>query len=170
MLKQYLEIGKIVGTHGVRGELRAECWCDSPRVLAELKRLYFDEGKEKLEVRSRPHKNMALIKINGIDTVEQGDLLRGKILYASRKDLKLPKGANFIQDIIGLEAEDVDSGEFYGRITDVIKTGANDVYEVTDDGGKTYYVPVIKEVVIETSPKKGKVFLRPMKGIFDDED
>lgn len=170
MLKQYLEIGKIVGTHGVRGELRAECWCDSPQFFAGFKKLYFDEGREKIDVVSRPHKNIALVKIKGVDTVEQADLLRGKVLYVNRKDIKLPKGTNFIQDIIGLEVVDADTDEVYGKVTDVIKTGANDVYEVKDSGGKAYYVPVIKDVVIETSPQKGKVFLKPMKGIFDDED
>jgi len=170
MLKQYLEIGKIVGTHGVRGELRAECWCDSPQFFAGFKKLYFDEGKEKIDVVSRPHKNIALVKIKGVDTVEQADLLRGRVLYVNRKDIKLPKGTNFIQDIIGLEVVDVDTDEVYGKVTEVIKTGANDVYEVKAQNGKAYYVPVIKDVVIETSPKNGKVLIKPMKGIFDDED
>lgn len=170
MLKQYLEIGKIVGTHGVRGELRAECWCDSPQFFASFKKLYFDEGKEALEVSSRPHKNIALVKIKGIDTVEQADLLRGRVLYVNRKDIKLPKGSNFIQDIIGLEVIDDDNGTVYGKVTEVIKTGANDVYEIKDSKGKAYYIPVIKDVVIETNPKKGRVLIKPMKGIFDDED
>lgn len=170
MLKQYLEIGKIVGTHGVRGELRAECWCDSPQFFAGFKKLYFDEGNEKIDVVSRPHKNIALVKIKGIDTVEQADLLRGRVLYVNRKDIKLPKGTNFIQDIIGLEVVDVDTEALYGKVTEVIKTGANDVYEVKDKDGKAYYIPVIKDVVIETNPKKGRVLIKPMKGIFDDED
>lgn len=170
MLKQYLEIGKIVGTHGVRGELRAECWCDSPQFFSSFKKLYFDEGKEKLDVASRPHKNIALVKIKGVDSVEQADLLRGRVLYVNRKDIKLPKGTNFIQDIIGLEVVDIDTEVVYGKVTEVIKTGANDVYEVKNESGKAFYVPVIKDVVIETSPKKGKVFLKSMKGIFDDED
>ncbi|MBQ8795870.1 MAG: 16S rRNA processing protein RimM [Clostridia bacterium] len=170
MLKQYLEIGKIVGTHGVRGELRAECWCDSPQFFAAFKKLYFDEGNEKIDVISRPHKNMALVKIKGVESVEQADLLRGKVLYVNRKDIRLPKGTNFIQDIIGLEVKDVDSEVVYGKVTEVIKTGANDVYEVKNEDKKAYYIPVIKDVVIETNPKKGVVLIRPMKGIFDDED
>ena len=170
MLKEYLEIGKIVGTHGVRGELRAECWCDSPEFFSTFKKLYFDEGKECVQVKSRPHKNIALVKIKGIDTVEQADLLRGRVLYMKRSDVKLSKGVNFIQDIIGLSVEDADSGEVYGVVSNVLKTGANDVYEVKGADGKLYYVPVIPQVVTETSPKKGKVLLRPMKGIFDDED
>ena len=170
MLKQYLEIGKIVGTHGVRGELRVECWCDSPQFFSSFKKLYFNEGADKIDVTSRPHKNIALMKIKGVDTVEQADLLRGRVLYVNRKDIKLPKGTNFIQDIIGLEVTDVDTDVVYGKVTEVIKTGANDVYEVKGADGKAYYIPVIKDVVIETNPKKGKVLIKPMKGIFDDED
>ena len=170
MLKQYLEIGKIVGTHGVRGELRVECWCDSPQFFSSFKKLYFNEGADKIDVTSRPHKNIALMKIKGVDTVEQADLLRGRVLYVDRKDIKLPKGTNFIQDIIGLEVTDVDTDVVYGKVTEVIKTGANDVYEVKGADGKAYYIPVIKDVVIETNPKKGKVLIKPMKGIFDDED
>ncbi|MBE6794003.1 MAG: 16S rRNA processing protein RimM [Ruminococcaceae bacterium] len=170
MLKQYLEIGKIVGTHGVRGELRVECWCDSPQFMANFKTLYFNEGLDKIQVQSRPHKNIALVKIKGVDTVEQADLLRGRVLYVNRKDIKLPKGTNFIQDIIGLEVVDVDTKVVYGKVTEVIKTGANDVYEVKDENAKAYYIPVIKDVVVETNPKKGVVLIKPMKGIFDDED
>ena len=170
MLKQYLEIGKIVGTHGVRGELRVECWCDSPQFLSSFKKLYFNEGNDKIDVISRPHKNIALVKIKGVDTVEQADLLRGRVLYVNRKDIKLPKGTNFIQDIIGLEVVDVDTNEVYGKVTEVIKTGANDVYEVKGENSKAYYIPVIKDVVIETNPKKGVVIIKPMRGIFDDED
>ena len=170
MLKQYLEIGKIVGTHGVRGELSVECWCDSPQFLSSFKQLYFNEGNDKIDVISRPHKNIALVKIKGVDTVEQADLLRGRVLYVNRKDIKLPKGTNFIQDIIGLEVVDVDTNEVYGKVTEVIKTGANDVYEVKDENSKAYYIPVIKDVVIETNPKKGVVIIKPMRGIFDEED
>ena len=63
MLKEYLEIGKIVGTHGIQGELRVECWCDSPEFIAGFKTLYFDRGNEKLSIKARPHKNIALVKI-----------------------------------------------------------------------------------------------------------
>ncbi|MGN0453331.1 MAG: ribosome maturation factor RimM [Ruminococcus sp.] len=170
MLKEYLEVGKIVGTHGILGELRVECWCDSPQFLSKFKVLYFDKGDKKLLVKSRPHKNIALVKIEGVDTVEQGDMLRGKVLYMNRKDAKLPKGSYFIQDLVGLEVKDVNTSELYGTLTDVLKTGANDVYEVKDQNGKAYYVPVIPLVVKEVNTEKGYVLIEPMKGIFDDEN
>ena len=63
MLKQYLEVGKIVGTHGIKGEVRVEPWCDSPSFLSKFKTLYFNQGKEEIKVSCRPHKNIALVKI-----------------------------------------------------------------------------------------------------------
>ena len=123
MLKEYLEIGKIVGTHGVMGECRVECWCDSPQFLSKFTTLYFDKGAEKLSVKGRPHKNIALLKIEGVTTVEQADLLRGKVLYVRRKDVKLPRGVHFVQDLIGLQVKDFDTDAVYGTITDVLKTG-----------------------------------------------
>lgn len=170
MLKEFLEIGKIVGTHGIMGEMRVECWCDSPAFLSQFKNLYLKEGKEKLDVKSRPHKNIALVKVKGVDSIESADLMRGKILYMRRRDAKLPNGVHFVQDLVGLEIRDVDTDVLYGTLTDVLKTGANDVYELKDSQGKAYYIPVIDDVVKAVEPEKGYVLITPMKGIFDDED
>lgn len=171
MRKQYLESGKIVGTHGIKGELRIEPWCDSPEFLCAFKRLYFDEnGKSFAEVKSRPHKNIVLCKIKGVDTVEDAETLRGRVVFISRNDITLGEGVNFVQDLIGLEVRDNDSGAVLGKITDVLRTGANDVYEITDDGGSAYLAPVIDEVVKEINIDGGYVRVYPMKGIFDDEN
>lgn len=171
MRKQYLEAGKIVGTHGVRGELRVQSWCDTPDVFCTLKILYFEQGSRPVKVvSSRPHKNIILVRLEGIETVEKADALRETILYMDRRDLRLEKGAYFIQDLIGLKVLDADTGVAYGTLTDVIKTGANDVYEVTGGDSSTHLVPVIPEVVVRVDLEEEKVFLRPLKGIFDDED
>ena len=169
-MEQYLEIGKIVGTHGLKGELRVDPWCDSPQFLCQFKTLYLTKGSTKLEVKSRPHKNIAIVKVKGIDTIEDADKLRNKILYMNRDDAKLAEGEYFIQDLMGMEVKDVDNGKVYGILTDVIKTGANDVYQVTDNNKKDYLIPVIDEVVINISLDENKVYIRPLKGIFDDED
>ena len=79
MLKQYLEVGKIVGTHGVRGEMRVECWANSPDFLRKFKKLYLDEGQKALSVTCRPHKNIALVTAKGVDSIEAADALRGKV-------------------------------------------------------------------------------------------
>lgn len=169
MLKQYLEVGKIVGTHGLKGEVRVDPWCDSAAFLCKFKKLYYTDGSEISVVSARPHKNIAIVLFKGIDSVEQADLLRGKILYINRNDAHLPENTHFIQDIIGLKVYDIDSGAEYGEITDVLKTGANDVYQISKDE-KDYLIPVIPEVVIETDIENGILKIRPIKGIFDDED
>ncbi|MBQ8860028.1 MAG: 16S rRNA processing protein RimM [Ruminococcus sp.] len=170
MVKKFLEGGKIVGTHGVRGEMRVECWCDSPQFLAQFKTLYFDEGNEKVKVKSRAHKNMVLVKIPNVDTIEQADLLRGKILYIKRSDIKLEEGVNFVQDLIGLEIKDSDSDEVYGVVNDVLRTGSNDVYEMKGKDNKMYYIPAIPDIVDEIDVDGGKILITPMKGLFSDED
>lgn len=171
MKKQYLDSGKIVGTHGIKGEVRIEPWCDSPEFLCAFKKLYLDEnGQTFIEVKSRPHKNITLAKIKGVDTIEQAEKFRGKVVYINRNDITLDEGVNFVQDLIGLEVKDAENGNVYGRITDVLRTGANDVYEIIDSNNKKYLAPVIDEVVEEIDVDGGFVLIHPMKGIFDDED
>ena len=171
MKKQFLDSGKIVGTHGIKGEVRIEPWCDSPEFLCAFKKLYLDEnGQTFIEVKSRPHKNITLAKIKGVDTIEQAEKYRGKVVYINRNDITLDEGVNFVQDLIGLEVMDAENGTVYGKITDVLRTGANDVYEITDSNNKKYLAPVIDEVVEEINVDGGFVLIRPMKGIFDDED
>lgn len=169
MLKKYLEIGKIVGTHALKGEVRVECWCDSPQFISNFNHLYFDEGKTKLTVKSRPHKNIAIVKIKGIDTIEQADMLRSKILYIDRNDIELDEDVYFVQDIIGLCVKHYETKEEYGTVSDVLKTGANDVYEVKQ-GNNTYYLPVIDDVIMSTDIENGELLIKPMKGLFGDED
>ena len=172
MLNKFLEAGKIVGTHGLKGELRLEPWCDSAEVLAKIKTLYWDKaGAQPVKiVSSRPHKTLLLITIEGIDSATQGDTLRNKMVYLDRNDVKLPKGRYFIQDMIGLSVCDADSGICYGELTDVLRTGANDVYQVTASDKKNYLIPAIPDVLTDINITDRKMLIRPMKGIFDDED
>lgn len=169
MVKEFLEIGKIVSTHGIRGEVRFECWCNSPSDLLKIKKMYIGKEKNCISVNCRPHKNIAIIKIEGIDTVESAAELRNTVLFIKRSDIKLKNGEHFIQDIIGLDIVDVDSQKFYGKVTNVISTGANDVYEMKDEKSKLFYIPVIKDVVKKIDIEEGKIYIYPMKGLFDDE-
>lgn len=169
-MKNYLEIGKITGTRGLNGELKVQPWCDSPEVLAGLEKLYLDDGETPLNVNyAKVHKSMVIMSVVGVNTIEQADKLKNKILCVNRSDLKLEEGRYFIQDLIGLSVVNADSGIVYGKITDVFKTGANDVYQVTNHDNN-YLVPVIPQVVINVDIDNGTVQIRPLKGIFDDEN
>ena len=101
--------------------------------------------------------------------MEQAESLRGKILYISRDDITLPDGRYFIDDLIGCGVFDADSGENYGEISDVSQTGANDVWHIKS-GEKEYLLPAIDEVIVSVDPENERLEIRPMKGIFDDED
>ena len=167
-MKQYLETGKITGTHGLKGEVRVQPWADSPEFLAEFDELYLDGGAKKIEITSaRVHKNMLIMKIKGVDSIEQADRLRNKVLYLNRDDVELEEGAYFIQDLIGLDVIDEATGERLGRLEDVSETGANDVYHIRTDDGREYLIPVIPDVVREISPEQGYVRIFKMKGLFD---
>ncbi|MBR5524242.1 MAG: 16S rRNA processing protein RimM [Clostridia bacterium] len=168
--KPFLEAGQIVGTHGVRGEVRVQPWCDSPQQFATFKRLFWDaEGKQPVKLRSRPHKNIALALLEGVDTVEAAQVLRGRMLYVDRRDIKLPKGHHLVQDLIGLTIVDADTGVTYGTLTDVSQTGANAVYHMTTDKGEVL-IPAIPSVIISVDTKKDVLHLRPMKGLLDDDE
>ncbi len=169
-MKKYLEIGKIVAVQGLKGEVRAEPWCDSPEFLCEFDTLYFDKGKTPLEVeRSRPQKNIVIMKIKGTDTVEQAQLLRNKILYMDRDDVELEEGAYFVQDLIGLTVIDNDSGRDYGKICEVSFTGANDVYHIKDKDGTVRLIPAIPDVVKSTDTEGGIMKIHVLEGLFDED-
>ena len=171
MQREYLEAGKIVGTHGVRGELRLEPWCDSAAFLLDFSTLYNKDGSLSYRVlSSRVHKSLLLLTLEGVTSIEQGDALRGRVLYFRRSDATLPEGRYFITDLIGLAAFDADTGARYGTLTEVYHTGANDVYQITDERGRDFLIPVIDEVVLDTDIAGGRLTIRPIKGIFDDAD
>ena len=166
--KPYLEAGQIVGTHGVRGEVRVQVWCDSPEQFAGFRHLYWDDaGRQPVSFKARPHKQMALVKLEGVDTVEAAQVLRGRMLYVDRRDIKLPRGSYLVQDLIGLAVVDADTGETYGTLTDVSQTGANAVYHMTTPRGEVL-IPAIPDVIVSIDTKRDILRLRPMKGLFDD--
>ena len=172
MKKMFLEIGEIVGTHGVRGEMRVNPWCDTPEFFKKFKKFYFDaEGKKEVKATSvRPHGNIVLLKLDGIDTMEDALSLKGKVLYMNRKDVRLPEGDYFISDLFDCTVIDADDENIkYGILTDVSKTGANDVWHITKDG-KEYLIPAIPDVVDSVDIDTGIIKIRPLRGIFDDED
>ncbi len=171
MKQNYLEIGKIVGTHGVRGMVRIQFWCDSAEFFCKLKKIYLDkEGKSSLKVStSKPHGNIVIAALKDIDSIEAAEAYRNKIIYMDRKDAGLDEGQYFIADLLGCSVYDADSDKLLGIISDVSQTGANDVWHIKQ-GDTEYLIPCIDEVVVSVDIDKEKVVIRPLKGIFPDED
>lgn len=167
MKKEYLEAGKIVTTHGIKGEVKIMPYTDTPELLCEFDRLFSGKNHDEIYIeKNRVFKNMVIAKIKGINTPEEAEKLRNKILYIHRKDLELDENTYFIQDLIGMEVKDADEGIIYGRITDVLQTGANDVY-VIKGNGREYLVPAIPEVIILTDIDNDMMLIRPLEGLFD---
>lgn len=170
-MKEFLECGKIVTTHGVRGEVKVDPWCDGPELFTALETVYLGKDLAPVVVeQARIHKTMSLLKLVGTDTIAQAAALRGKVVYARREDIPLEPGEYFIQDLVGLEVVDADTGALYGKLTQVSPTGANDVYHILFADGKERLIPAIKQVVIATDLEAGRMEIRPLEGLFDDAE
>lgn len=166
-MKQYLEIGKIVSVFGIKGEVKVQPWCDSPDFLCEFDVLYYKSGTPVNILKSRVAKNIVVMKIEGVDTVEDAQKLRNRVLYMDRNDVELEEGSYFVQDLLSLKVIDAETGEEYGEISDVTETGANDVYHVKSSDGKMYYIPAIPDVVKEVDIECGTMKIIPLQGLFD---
>ncbi len=170
-MKKYLEIAKVVGVHGIRGSMKLQPWCDTADFLCGFKTLYSKDGSKSYNVVSAyKHKNVVIVSISGINTVEEAEKMRNRILYIDRDDVEMEDGVYFIQDLIGIDVIDIKTQKNYGKLTDVLETGANNVYQITSNNGKNYLIPAIKDVVIEIDIKNRKMLICPIKGIFEDED
>lgn len=172
MVKRYLQVGRIVSTHGVRGEMRVQPWCDSPDYLCRFSTLYFDgDGREGRAVRTcRPHGNITLLTLEGVDSVEAANALRGRILYMDRTEAGLGEDEWFIEDLLGCQVIDAENGTVYGKLKEVSQTGANDVWHIQAPNGREYLLPAIPDVIREVMPEEEKITITPLKGIFDDEN
>ena len=171
MKQQFIETGKITGTHGVRGEMRVQPWCDTPEDLLQYKRLYLDnKGTKWLQVSGmRVHKAMVILKAKGIDTIPQAEALREQVIYLNRDDLALEEGQYLVVDLIGCKVFHTATNEPLGEICDVSQTGANDVWHIKKEG-KEYLIPAIPLVVDKVDVEHERITITPLKGIFEDED
>ena len=166
--KKYIECGKIINTHGCYGGVKLESWCDSPDDLAKMKRIYILEGGEYREMKVKKasiFKQFVLFELDGVTDMDAAIALKNTVVYADRKDFKLPKGAYFIADIIGCDVLDAVSGKLYGTLLDVINRGASDLYLIKTEKGEVM-VPVVDEFVDRVEVGKA-IYLTPIEGMFD---
>jgi len=169
--EQYLECGKIVGTHGVRGMVRLECYADTPMTLAHLPKIYIKEKDhtftEKRVLRGSVQKHMVLMALEGIDTLDAAILLKGTLVYGDRKDFALRPGDVFIADILGLSVIDADSGEVYGLLEDVMTAGVQDIYVVRQENGTSFMIPCVPEFIIRLEPEgeNAGVYVKLIEGM-----
>ena len=167
--KQYIECGKIINTHGFKGGLKLESWCNSAADLAALKRLYIldkESYKEFKVLRASVFKQFVIADFQGVEDMDAAMALKNTVLYAARKDFKLAKGEYFISDLEGLPVIDADSGKIYGTLLETVNRGASDIYVVKTETGKKM-IPAVKEFVDRVDVDSG-IYVRPIPGMFDD--
>lgn len=169
MKKTYLEGGKICTSHGVKGLLKVEHLCDSPKVLLPIKRIFFKERDgsfcEREVLSSSLMGQFVLMGVEGISTREEAIAYRGRIFYLNRDDIPLPKGAMFIADMIGLPVFHAESGESLGEISDINDIAGRRIYTVKYQG-REVLLPDVPEFIKEIDEEKGMRVL-PIPGLFD---
>ncbi len=165
--KQYIIIGKIVAPMGIRGEVKVVILTDYPERFANgselLLRLPESEPKRVKITSQNPHKGGLTLKIEGIDTRNDAETLRGAEFVIDESELtELPAGEFYVFDIIGLKVTSEDGREC-GEVTEVLQGGANDVY-VTSTG---LCIPAMRDVIAKVDVEKGEIIIRPVPGLLD---
>ena len=169
MKNKYLECGKICSAHGVRGALKVEPWCDSPKVLASRKRVFIrrpnGEYAEIKVVSASVSAQFVLMTLEGINSREEAQGYKNTVLYLAREDIPVPKGAALIADMIGLPIIDVDTGRVYGTLKSVDDGVQAKLYTVDTENGDVI-LPGVPEFIKEIDTERG-VFVRTIPGFFD---
>ncbi len=160
--KRYLEAGKITNTHGVRGEVKIEPWCDSARFLAGFERLYIDNSEHKVSS-AYVHKNSVIALFDDVSDVNAAMRLKGSVVYIDREDVKLDEGEYFIADIIGLPVIDEESGEKIGDLKDVLEYPASRIYVVS--GEPERLIPAVPEFIRKVDTENGEIYVRLIEGL-----
>lgn len=167
-MEDLLQVGVITSTHGVRGEVKVFPTTDDAARFKKLKNVILDTGKEKIDLEIagvKFFKNLVILKFRGIDNINDVEQYRKKSLFVTRENaVKLKKNEYFIADLIGLKVQS-DEGEELGKITDVIQTGANDVYVVETSEGEEILLPAIKECIKEVDVAGGSMCVHLLPGL-----
>ena len=163
MRLEFIEAGEIVNVHGLRGEVKVLCWLDDPEMLCEFDRCRIDR-KEFIMEQVRVQKTCNLVKLEGVDTVEAAQKLRGKTLELYREDID--EEVIFAAELIGMEV--FAEGEKIGKITEVLAYPGNSVYVVK--GQYEYMIPAVSQFILETNMEENTMQVKLLEGMRSDEN
>ena len=169
MKTEFPECGRIVNTHGCRGGVRIESYCDTPEVLTRLPRVYIKTGEGYVPytlLSPRVHGGAVITGLSSVTTMNDAELLKGTVLYARREDIPMKTGAVLLCDVVGLSVIDADTGKVYGVVTDVERGVASDLYTVKSEKGEVLF-PAVPAFIKEIDTERG-VFVRPVSGLIDE--
>lgn len=169
-MDELLQVGIISQTHGIRGEVKVFPTTDDVKRFKKLKETILDTGKEKitLEIESvKFFKQFAILKFKGIDNINEIERYKGKSLYVTRENaVRLRRNEYFIADLIDIEVYE-ENEQLLGTLTNVIETGANDVYEVAMSDGREVLIPAIKECILSVDIEGRKMVVHLLDGLLD---
>ena len=167
-MTKYLEIGQIVNTFGIKGMVKVKPFTDDINRFDRLETIYIKNKKVNKEYRIQEvkyHKQMVMLKLEGIENPEEAENLRGSYLLIDRdKEEPLEEGTYYIVDLLGLEVFS-DEGELLGKVDDIFNTGSNDIYVVKDEFGKQILLPGISEVIKDVDIEQGKITVHLIPGL-----
>ena len=167
-MQEFLEIGQIVNTFGIKGMVKVKPFTDDITRFEKLKTIFIEHKKELLEFEIesvRYQKKQVLLKLKGIDTIEEAEKYREDYLKINRnKEEKLPEDTYYIVDLIGLDIY-TENGELLGKLDDVFSTGSNDVYVVKNSEGKQILLPAISDVIKNIDLEQKKIVVNLIEGL-----
>lgn len=159
-----IEVGKIVNVHGIKGDVKINPFIDDTEAFRSFKFLIVNDKEIKIKG-VKFVKHCPILSLEGIDSVEKAEGLRNTSVYIEEEMLpELSDNEFYVKDILNLSVE-TEEGEYLGKITDVFKTGSNDVYEVLKEDGKKFLIPAISQVIKEINIKDKKVIIELLEGL-----
>ena len=166
-MEQFLQVGVISSTHGIRGEVKVFPTTDDPARFKKLKKVLLDTGKEQLELEIQSvkfFKQFVIAKFKGIDNINDIEMYKGKSLFVPREDaVELKEDEYYIGDLIGMEVF-TEEGRF-GVLKDVMETGANEVYVIDSDEHGEVLIPAIKQCILDVDIEGKRMKIRLMEGL-----
>ncbi len=160
-MKQYVEAGRIVNTHGVSGEVKIEVWLDSPAFFKTFKRLFIN-GAEKRILSAREHKQFIIARLEGVEDINAAMALKGKTVEILRADARMKDGEFFVQDILGFTVVDED-GHAVGKLVDAFETPASMLYVVR--GESEHLIPAVREFILGIDAEKEEIRVHLIEGM-----
>ena len=160
-MKEYVEAGRIVNTHGVKGEVKIEVWLDSPAFFKKFKRLYLD-GEEKKILSAREYKRFLIARLEGVDDLNAAMALKGRTVEVLRADAPLKKGEFFVQDIIGFNVID-EQGNTVGVMTGAEETPASMLYVVK--GETEHLIPAVPAFILGVDADREQIRVHMIEGL-----
>lgn len=164
MNNELLNVGFINNLRGLKGEVKVMHYCDDKKCFSDISKIMIEEKSYEIEY-VKFHKEQAILKLKGINSIEEAEKLKSKEIYAERSELpELSDGQYYIADLIGFEAY-TDEGVYIGRVSDVIVSTASDLFQIEREDGKNSLVPNIPEFISEISEDEKKIIIRPIEGL-----